>query len=432
MWQIGNPSYLWGLLGLIIPILIHLYNKRKTKVKILGSLRWLKEVQPAQWHFRRIHQWPLMFLRILIIVVAVLLLADFHKVRLPGLSATTHDLFLLHPNAGDTTQFRRSAIEWENDSVKVLWLQPYLSPINEKASKTPFDNLWSLIAEADLLYQPDRIHVIAPNRLDYFEGVQPRLNAPVSWELTERNEDTLRLINVNVVNGQHELLWYFSSSEKTTFMLQHGLEASIHGILPLLKDQTGDFIQVNDPSKVYQVPVRYPDTLHISAEIDAEMEKEWLLLHKVLRTLSEFYNLPIAKVNNDEADWHFNFSPDTESLLPGNYILSFTYHPDLSVKWLEPVGHNFVVIRNSLTTGNILEGGLIEEMRPYFLKFKYKDVKLPDPDFRKIEILDIPANKNSYKVMKAGYEPSPEFRKYLGLILLILLITERLWPKGMK
>lgn len=75
MIQFANPVWLWGLLGLLIPVGIHLLSRKEGKVIPIGSLRHLKESDTAQFSSIRLNEILLLLLRCLLITLIVLMLA---------------------------------------------------------------------------------------------------------------------------------------------------------------------------------------------------------------------------------------------------------------------------------------------------------------------------------------------------------------------
>lgn len=75
MIQFANPAWLWGLLGLLIPVGIHLLSRKEGKVISIGSLRHLKESDTAQFSSMRLNEILLLLLRCLLIALVVLMLA---------------------------------------------------------------------------------------------------------------------------------------------------------------------------------------------------------------------------------------------------------------------------------------------------------------------------------------------------------------------
>lgn len=70
------PVYLYFIAGIIVPILIHLWNVRRGKTLKVGSILLLAESSKQQAHSFRLHNWLLLILRCLIIMFFTLLLAE--------------------------------------------------------------------------------------------------------------------------------------------------------------------------------------------------------------------------------------------------------------------------------------------------------------------------------------------------------------------
>jgi hypothetical protein len=75
-----NPIALWGLTALIIPVIIHLWSKNKTKEIAFGSIRFLKESSTLQSKKIQFSELPLLLLRLMILGLLVMLLAKWGNV----------------------------------------------------------------------------------------------------------------------------------------------------------------------------------------------------------------------------------------------------------------------------------------------------------------------------------------------------------------
>lgn len=71
-----NPFYLFGLLAIAIPIIIHLFNFRRFKKVYFTNVRFLKEVEISTKKQNKIRNRLLLFTRILSIILLVLLFAQ--------------------------------------------------------------------------------------------------------------------------------------------------------------------------------------------------------------------------------------------------------------------------------------------------------------------------------------------------------------------
>lgn len=70
------PQFLWALLLLAIPIIIHLYNFRKYKTLYFSSLKFLKKVELENQATKNIKQWIILASRLLCLLFAILAFAQ--------------------------------------------------------------------------------------------------------------------------------------------------------------------------------------------------------------------------------------------------------------------------------------------------------------------------------------------------------------------
>jgi hypothetical protein len=66
------PSFLWALLALAIPVIIHLFNFRKTTQVYFSSTRFLKEVKEATTAKRRLKHYLILFSRLLFLFFLII------------------------------------------------------------------------------------------------------------------------------------------------------------------------------------------------------------------------------------------------------------------------------------------------------------------------------------------------------------------------
>jgi uncharacterized membrane protein len=70
-----NPTFLWALLLLAIPLIIHLYNFRQYKKVVFSNLAMLKEIQTQSSKTRQIKKWLILASRMLALAALILAFA---------------------------------------------------------------------------------------------------------------------------------------------------------------------------------------------------------------------------------------------------------------------------------------------------------------------------------------------------------------------
>lgn len=74
--QFVYPYFLWGLLALAVPVIIHLFNFRKFKRVYFSNVQFLKEVQQETQSRNKLKQWLILAARLLAITCLVLAFAQ--------------------------------------------------------------------------------------------------------------------------------------------------------------------------------------------------------------------------------------------------------------------------------------------------------------------------------------------------------------------
>ena len=72
----GNPFYLWTLLGLLVPIAIHLWSKKEAKIIKIGSIKFLTPSDSKQSSRIKLNELWLLFLRMFIISILAIILSE--------------------------------------------------------------------------------------------------------------------------------------------------------------------------------------------------------------------------------------------------------------------------------------------------------------------------------------------------------------------
>ena len=70
------PNVLWGLLALSIPLIVHLFNFRRTKKVFFSNVALLKTVETKSSSFRKLKRWLIMAARMLFLACLIIAFAQ--------------------------------------------------------------------------------------------------------------------------------------------------------------------------------------------------------------------------------------------------------------------------------------------------------------------------------------------------------------------
>ena len=116
-----QPSLLWGLLGIAVPILIHLWNGKRGKVIAWAATAWLNPKEAQSSRSIRLEQRLLLLLRVLLWMAIVSLLAGLFWRGLES-TKTAQIVHLVFPQEQLSSEFRFELEQASQKGETVFWL----------------------------------------------------------------------------------------------------------------------------------------------------------------------------------------------------------------------------------------------------------------------------------------------------------------------
>jgi hypothetical protein len=169
------PAGLAALAALLLPLLIHLARRSEQRPTVFAALQWLRQ-KPKPRHRIRFDEWLLLVLRLLLLVVMALLLAQ------PVLfGAASEDPWVAVVPGVDAAQAKAMNAP---EHARWHWLSPGFPELSEKAVASNA-SVTSLLRELDASLPPGvSLTVIVPKTLDGVDGQVPRLSRRVDWRIS--------------------------------------------------------------------------------------------------------------------------------------------------------------------------------------------------------------------------------------------------------
>ena len=252
MFSLTNPSALLALLGLLVPLAIHLWNRRPGREVAVGSLRWLAAGANRRLRNLRLEQvWLLLLRAALLATLAVGLAGPQWKEPQPA----GRGQVLVSPALADGTSL--AAVRPTLDSLRrrgyaLRWLAAGLPTItstewqvdslgrSKLAGKSPVDNLsWARIQQAADSFPGQPLYAVTPAALRAFEGPHPALPASLTWQTIPTRAATTWLQAAAATGDSLRLLLGRSDEKQTAFQLlrvarpQPGATLAVAGLPPL-------------------------------------------------------------------------------------------------------------------------------------------------------------------------------------------------------
>jgi hypothetical protein len=174
-----NPAILWALAAVSIPVIIHIFNLKRTKKIEFSTLMFLKEIQQSKYKKIKLKQLLILLCRIAFVILLVLM---FAKPFTKGFLGTTG--------------------EKARSSVLII-LDDSFSMQSRETSGNTFDNAKAKVTET--------LNILDPNDEVFFTAVSQvnRLDRNMLYKDVTRLRDTLALLKTSdVTKSMNEVLFF--------------------------------------------------------------------------------------------------------------------------------------------------------------------------------------------------------------------------------
>jgi len=248
-----NPSALLALLGLLVPLAIHLWNRRPGREVAVGSLRWLAAGANRRLRNLRLEQVWLLLLRAALLAVLAGALAgpQWRQPRAAGRGqvlvspalADGRRLAAVRP-ALDSLRRRGYALRWLAAGLPAItpaeWHADSLGRPAGLASLLNSDNLYfARMQQAADSFPGQPLYAVTPAALRGFLGPHPALPAGLTWQTIPARAATTWLQAAAATPDSLRLLLGQSDEKRTTFRPVHvarpqpGASIAVAGLPPL-------------------------------------------------------------------------------------------------------------------------------------------------------------------------------------------------------
>jgi hypothetical protein len=253
---LANPSALLALLGLLVPLAIHLWNRRPGREVAVGSLRWLAAGANRRLRNLRLEQVWLLLLRAALLAALALALAGPQwrqplpagrgQVLVSRALADGSSLAAVRPTL-DSLRRRGYALRWLAAGLPVItpaeWQADSLGRKNAAANSLADQLAWARIQQAADSFPGQPLVAVTPAALRTFGGPHSALPSSLTWQTVPTRTASLWLQAAAASSDSLRLLLGQSDEKQTTFRVlrvakpQPGATIAVAG-LPALRYET--------------------------------------------------------------------------------------------------------------------------------------------------------------------------------------------------
>jgi hypothetical protein len=270
--------------GIVLPVMIHLWNNKQGKVLSIGSIAFLDKTSLRKARSRKVSEWLLLLLRCLLLILLALLLSGPYWDKQAGVTKTGWVLVGAEPAAEESRAILDSLVK-KGFEKHVL----------------PEGNWWNSISLLDR-QAPAGVpfYIFGECRLRHFSGPRPRTNRPIKWYITGGNDSMVQWTDRTWLVGQDSV-----------------------GVLTGSSRSTGTTYQYRQVSRGEE-PSADTSTLRVAIYADGP-DGQWVAA--AVRALQQFtrrrVEVSVEKAIQGHPDWVFWLSSQPVPRIPGTTAVLF-------------------------------------------------------------------------------------------------------------
>ncbi|MEO9479505.1 MAG: BatA domain-containing protein [Maribacter dokdonensis] len=420
----AHPSYLWALLGLLVPIAIHLWSKKEAKTIKIGSVQWLSESKSKQSSSIQLNEWWLLVLRMGIISLLVLLMA---KPQWHSKVSTTSLTYIIEPELVQYTDFMSRFNEISDDQEIRLLRKGLPLKENKQAIVTinSIPDYWALASEMDVL-QTDSIVVFTKGFAKGLKGARPETKHKMHWVVIDSAlAKETPFLAYKKKNGLQ--LFSGKSSPFDTKVSKKNIKLGDEFTL----STNGDSLVISGTNPSKKIPVYVQKPIKIALYYTDSLQNDKTYIEAALKALSIYLDrevqvessLDIEVVSNKEADaiiW-LSAKPSPKT---AKKLLAFKEDALSQSMIIAGVAEHTFYLTKRINSENAVTERLTEQLLQMLDINGEVEKFIAEVDQRSVTSTELettytPSKKKQKQLASQNVNP------YLWLILLVLLLVER-------
>ncbi|WP_019039660.1 BatA domain-containing protein [Psychroflexus tropicus] len=410
-----NPSFLWALIGLGVPLAIHIWSKKQEKHIKVGSIKYLQESDAQKSRSLKINEIALLLLRMLLIALLVFILS---KPRLPGEKDSSSLTYIVEASLLDSPNLKK-LVDSLNQKKEVRLLENnfpiYTEDYESSDLKSDLD-YWQL-GRAMQNLNTDSIIVFTNAFLKHIKGKRPALQNHINWVPIGQVQPTTTLVGIIKRGVENELISVSSTSNSLKFIKRKK--------------------EVNS-TMTDSLPSIEADTIRINLVAEGKLNQEGRYLKMVFSAIANYLNHPIEINSVNKKEILKSNSPElliwlSQDPVPETTAKVLRFKEDALASSLIMKGENDqdYILTSALNSENIVNERLgielIDILKPYS---SLEQAAMPlDERVMGMDQLQTRLKKRSSLELNQNGQ---DFSEYLWIGFFILLCSERLLSKHRK
>lgn len=420
-----NPTYLWVLLGLLVPLAIHLWSKKEGKTIKVGSTKLLSESDSKQSRSIQLNELFLLLLRMLLIGVLVFLMAGF---GIKKKAATIPITYIVEPSLLDDDRIQM-IIDTMDTGESLRLLQsgfPELDTDQTAIENNNTSNYWQLAKEMETL-QTDSIVVFTKAFINGIKGRRPETNKNVAWISLESEEVSKKVLKAIKKEDSLQVLSMISDQDQLSF--KKAFIATDDKRLRFNEANDSVMIPLNGKEESVILTSELPTKVVLFYEDSLATQKTYIeaSLNAISKYLNKQIDIEIVQdregLDTDAFDLVVWLS---SAVVPNTSTRMLVYQPDdLADNIIEAGPSNRIFyLTETLNTENSIDRNVSEQLLKLFDFHQDIEAEINEYDKRTIDISELQPVATNLVTGKKQFKLF-DVSKWLWLLLGALLVMER-------
>ncbi|MGB6153058.1 MAG: BatA domain-containing protein [Pricia sp.] len=429
-----DPTYLWALLGILVPVAIHLWSRKKVVTVKIGSTQLLNASEPKRTSTVRPNEWWLLVLRSLIIALLVFMLAG------PNLMIKEDRLpltYIIEPSLLSEPRVERLLDTVPSESKRVMSKNfPYVGDFDASTADVETPKYWQLAQEMQAL-TTDSIVVFTKALISGIRGMRPSTSANIKWVVIDTDQNTNVIVGASLERDSLSLVAVAGDRKRISFN---------KSMLPLDAENievnvTNDSVRIAD--QYLPLPVERP--LKVLLVGDDSLSNTVRYIKTAYRAISRYLKKPISverAKDLDTLDWKLystiigltttNVSFDTDVVFDES-VNCLQYRPDALARDLIVPGpsKNSYYLTGMLNSENVVTEHVTEKLLALLGRHEGLIDKLEPYDHRLADIEELRPRSETREITKRR-PVLFDLSLWIWPLLFLIMLTERILAKYRK
>lgn len=270
-----QPTYLWGLLSLLVPLVIHLLYKGDVQTIKVGSVRYLTEQETKQTRQIKLNELWLLLLRMLLLALLIFAMsAPVWESKKASVPLT----YIVEPSLLRNGQL--DGLLKDAPEVPVRFFSTDFPSVDDGNPPNEVPNYWQLAKDLQYL-ESDSIVVFSKASIGGVRGLKPSIPATVFWMLIDEVETTDSLVGATAVKDGAILHTIKSDAAYTDIQNEFISKAE-------LTFSSADSIAVTQDGAAKRIPLKPQETWLIGMYYDTAFLKDKALLSAAFKAVADY------------------------------------------------------------------------------------------------------------------------------------------------